>query len=502
MDPGGGKNRNSFEKFPTVQIMAGIPHISPVQYLLVHAEKDPRKVFYTLGNKSFTYEDVAFQVIHRASSLRSSGIRPGDRVAVLLQNPVDYLEMFFACSETGAVFVPLSHRWTPSEYARVENIVRPALVMTDRKNSHSFSAPVGYIDEIHAASGNCQTGEGSFKKESHHTCAILFTSGSTGIPKAVRLSNENFTASALAWHRSLNFTPDDKYLHCLPIYHIGGLSIVTRAVQYGFTLTLHHGFDAERVNHAIDHENITRISLVPTMLTRLLEDRDDHPFPSTLKTILLGGGPIPETLMEQIFRLSIPAFITYGMTETCSGVTGWYPIRSSHLYRKKDGFCAGKPLRSVSLKVINGEIVAAGPMVMQGYLDEPDCKGIHRTGDLGELDEDGYLYLHLRREDRIVTGGENVNPAEVEQVLVQHPMVKECAVVGIPDDLWGQKVVAAWITEEKDSVIPSETNLKKWCRERLSAYKIPQTFLRFDDFPRTDLGKINRAVLIKILTNR
>jgi O-succinylbenzoic acid--CoA ligase len=337
--------------------------------------------------------------------------------------------------------------------------------------------------------------------------AIVYTSGTTGAPKGAVLSYSNFWWSAMGSALNLGVHDDDRWLAPLPLFHVGGLSVLTRSAIYGTTAVLNDGFDAERVSAALEDEGITIVSLVPTMLHRLLEVRGDRPSPRSLRCVLLGGGPAPRALLERCAALGVPVSQTYGLTECCSQVATLAPRDA---LRKLGS--AGRPLYPNEIRVVTdtgndpppgegGEILVRGPIVTAGYWNRPDATerafehGWLRTGDFGTLDEEGYLYVLDRRDDLIVTGGENVYPAEVEGVLLAHPCVAEAAVIGESDAEWGQRVVAVVrLVEGADREVVDQ--IQAHCRAALAAYKVPRE-VRISEvpLPRTASGKLQRHSL-------
>ncbi|MDD2923252.1 MAG: AMP-binding protein, partial [Anaerolineales bacterium] len=349
---------------------------------------------------------------------------------------------------------------------------------------------------------------------------IFFTSGTTGFPKGAMLTFDNFRASATASAERLGVDPRDRWLLTMPLYHIGGMSIIFRAAIYGIEIVLHSGFDVDRVHHALTHEAITHVSLVPTMLHRLLEKYPDFKPSSSLRVILLGGASASESLLDKALKLNLPIALTYGLTEATSQVATSTPEQT----RIKRG-SVGKPLNGTTIDIVDeagnslstgevGEIVVSGKTVMQGYLDSkchceesalPDeaiskqRAGLLRssalamtelhTGDIGYLDSDGDLWVLTRRTDLIVSGGENIYPEEVERTLTSHPSVSEACVVGLPDPAWGQSVAAAVVL--RDSI--STENLIQFLRSQLAGYKIPKRIIFVESFPHTASGKLKRA---------
>jgi O-succinylbenzoic acid--CoA ligase len=331
---------------------------------------------------------------------------------------------------------------------------------------------------------------------------ILFTSGTTGEPKAVRLTATNLFSSAVASAFRLGVTPADRWLGCLPVHHMGGLAPVFRSVWYGTTLVLQGGFDAAETGRLLDQENITGVSLVPTQLRRLLAG--DWSPPDSLRTVLLGGAPASGSLLERALDAGVPVHPTYGLTEAASQVTTARPADV-----RADTETVGQPLCWTDVRLIadgepadpgdTGEIVVDGPTVTPGYLDEGATAeavsewGLH-TGDLGVRDEQGRLRVRGRIDDVINTGGELVAPAEVVDVLESHSGVEEAAVVGIDDEEWGERVGALVVP-----VVPSSLEadvIRAHCRNHLAAYKRPKTVETAEELPRTDSGTVDREAVV------
>ncbi|TMA29898.1 MAG: 2-succinylbenzoate--CoA ligase [Deltaproteobacteria bacterium] len=312
---------------------------------------------------------------------------------------------------------------------------------------------------------------------SGEAATILFTSGTTGAAKAVFLSRENHLASARAAVEVLGIDRRSKFICCLPLFHVGGLAIVFRCDLAGAELLLHERFDA----HAVARDLLsgaTHVSLVASTLARLLEVCER--FPSTVRAALVGGGPVPAPLFDKACRAGLPILQTYGLTETASMAT---------CEREPDGTTAGPPMPGMELRIVEGEIEVRGPAVMRGYLGQEPVRGWFKTGDLGELDARGRLIVHARRSDLIISGGENVYPAEVEAALLSHPRVREAAVLPAPDERWGQIGVAYVATDA------AESELRAFLGERIARYKVPARFVMVPELPRTAAGKIDRVTL-------
>lgn len=379
---------------------------------------------------------------------------------------------------------------------------REALAGLDRETA----AAVELGEEAVAALAGWQSADSPLKDyvDPDAVHSIIYTSGTTGKPKGAQLTFGNHWWSAVSSCLNLGLVPGDRWLACLPLFHVGGLSILLRSVIYGMPVVLHRRFDAAAANRAIDEQGVTIVSVVAAMLARMLEERGDRPYPPHLRAVLLGGGPAPRPLLEKAAALGMPVLQTYGLTEAASQVCTLAP---QDALRKLGS--AGKPLFATRVRIVRdgrpvspgevGEIQVAGPTVTPGYWNRPDATaealadGWLHTGDLGYMDDEGYLYVVDRREDLIISGGENVYPAEIEAVLLQHCSVLEAAVVGVPDERWGQVPVA--FVALRPGFSCSEEELQAFCRERLAGYKVPARVTFVPELPKGASGKTLRRVL-------
>lgn len=306
---------------------------------------------------------------------------------------------------------------------------------------------------------------------------VVYTSGTTGGPKGVRLTKGNLKAAARASVSHLSHGPGDTWLAAMPLHHVGGISVLVRSAYAGGAVLLQKGFQPAEFARAL-HAEATMASVVPTMLHRLLE-ADPGPYQG-LRAVLVGGGPIPPGLLEGAAQAGLPVLPTYGMTETFGQVATLRP--GSSLGHR------AHPLPGVEIRIEEDRRIAVrGPQVSPGYLDEPDREsGWLQTGDLGEMDGEGALRVLGRADTVIVTGGENVDPARVESRLAQHPAVDEAVVIGLPDPEWGE-VLACLYT---GTALPDE--LRVWLGERLPGHMIPREWRAVGAIPRTPLGKPDR----------
>jgi O-succinylbenzoic acid--CoA ligase len=315
---------------------------------------------------------------------------------------------------------------------------------------------------------------------------VVLTSGSGGNPRPVRITRSNVAAAASAAIERLGNTAADRWLLTLPLFHIGGLSVLWRSAAVGGAVVLHSRFDAARSAAAMRSTEVTVASLVPTMLFRLLE-HDPGPYRG-MRAILLGGAAANRELVERGLEAGLPILQTYGMTETCSQAATVVPGEAAESLGS-----AGRPLSGVTITTGEagvGEIVVAGPTVSPGYLGEPDRTGGYETGDIGYLDENGRLVVLGRIDDMIVTGGENVFPQRVADVLSGYRVGGSVEVVAVPDPEWGRVLVGIVVGDET-SLEP----LEEWARAQLARHEIPKHWIFVDELPMLSGGKVDKITL-------
>ena len=413
--------------------------------------RQPDRVAVEGPERSLTYAELADAAIGAAAELQRLGADGHSRVALALPPGEDFVIALHGCQLAGAAAVPIDLRLSESE--RAARMARASIVISEPLRPGGPSMP------------NMFGGD--------PVVAVMHTSGTTAAPKPIELTYGNFLASALGSAVALGLDLEERWLCPMPLTHVGGLSIPIRSAIYATTVVLHGRFDIEPVlNELMDQSRrITLVSLVPTMLSRLLDAGLERP--PTLRWALLGGGPIGVPLLERARRAGVPVAPTYGMTEACSQIAtfGW-------------------PLPGVQLRTSGGEVIVRGPIVSAGALS---ADGWLHTGDLGRFDRDAGLQIIGRQSDTIVSGGENVAPAEVEDVLLEHPAVAEAGVFGRVDEEWGEAVVATVVLRDGSSVAADD--LRAFCAERLARFKVPKTIKFARRLPRTASGKLLRREL-------
>jgi O-succinylbenzoic acid--CoA ligase len=477
------------------------------EWLGQRAALTPGHLAVLAADGQWSYRELDERAEGAAQQLRALGVQPGDRVALLAENSAAYAALVHAIPRAGGVLVPLNLRLTISELATQLLARRVRLLIHSERETARARAVAAQGGQpgctgLEALVAQRVASPGVRPVELARVHSIIATSGTTGQPKGVLLTVGNLTWSAIGSVLALGVGPRDRWLACLPFFHIGGLAILVRAALAGFPVVIHARFDPAAVNAALDEQQVSLLSVVATMLERLLEVRGERPFPASLRCVLLGGGPVPPALLETCARRAVPVVQTYGLTEAASQVTTLLPEEAG-----RTGGSAGKPLFPTEVRIVDaysaplpagtlGEIAVRGPTVSPGYDGEPPPErpgGWLRTGDLGWLDEEGYLYVSDRRDDLIVSGGENISPAEVEAVIRQHPAVAEVAVVGVRDPVWGQQVVAVVVPAPGQPFQPDA--LLRHCRARLAGYKVPRQVVVCTELPRTASGKVQRGRL-------
>ena len=498
-------------------------------WLRAQAQWAPGRTALVAGSRRYTFEELDRRARLAARQLASLGLGAGGRAAVVMRRGAGFVTAVHALTRIGAIAIPLNLRLASEELAWQLADARPDVVLSDATTAAVAAAaargfpglPHAIADEA-AGHGGFETG-GMFAGLLEAEVALrdridlarvqgtIYTSATSGRPKGVLLTYGNHWWSAIGSALRLGLRPDDRWLAPLPLWHVGGLAIIWRSVIYGIPLIVHDAFDPAAANHEIDTGEVTVVSVVSTMLNRMLADRGGRPFPRSLRCVLLGGGPILPALLDTCARLGVPVAPTYGLTETASQVATLAPGD-----RARRPGAAGQALLHTTVRIDGGgrpadpgtigEILVAGPTVMRGYAGRSEATaqalrgGWLHTGDVGYLDDEGCLYVVDRRDDMIITGGENVYPAEVEAVLCEHPAVADAGVVAVPDPHWGQAVAAVLVPRAHTP--PTVEEIRVFCEGRLARYKLPRHVWFTDALPRSGGGKLLRRSIREWVAGR
>lgn len=435
-------------------------------WLSQRAQACPDRCALIADGTSLTYAELESEATVAARRLAARGVRRDAPVAITLDPGLAYVVTVHALMKLGAVAHPINTRLSSAEVdAEIERIHPVVTVGTDPDLGQT-QADMPLLGEHDLEAIHCR----------------LLTSGTSGSPRSVGLTYGNHLFSAVGSAFNIGVEPTDRWLCCLPLFHVGGLSIVMRSVIQGTAAVIHDGFDVDRIAASLEGDGVTMLSLVTTQLTRLLEAGVDL---LPLRAILVGGGPVPDDVLSEAIARGATVVQTYGLTEACSQVTTLEPSQAE----RKIG-SAGRPLLTTHLRIKDGEILVQGPTVAPGCADED---GWLHTGDIGRIDDEGFLYVTDRLGDMIVTGGENVLPAEVEAVLLRHPSVADAAAVGRADSEWQEAVTAVVVLRNGEDVSADE--IRSHCAAALAGFKVPKRVEFVAELPRTASGKLLRRQL-------
>ena len=474
-----------------------------ISWLATQSQCRPDEPAFGFEGTTYTYGELGHEAQSRAAYLADRGIGPGDKVGLMARNSPDWIFSLHAILWRGATVVPLHFRATSAELEDQLADIDVEFVIGGESLRALPASEKGVLFE--ALSRSDGVNSQPVQVAPNQVATVLFTSGTTGRAKKVPLTFDNHSASAVASALRLGRHDDDHWLCCLPLCHIGGLAIVLRSVIYGTSFELCRGFEATRAVELLATRRITLASFVPTMLHRVLATRTGL-FDTDLRALLIGGGPIRGEALRQARKRGLPVAPSFGMTEAASQLTTLSPEAPEH---RLDS--AGRALRGVELHIQGrggltaspgepGMIWVRGPMVSETYLDNNERPGWYCTGDVGAVDEQGFLSIHHRLTERIVTGGENVDPGEVEEVLREVPEVLNAAVVGIDDEQWGQIVAAA--VAVGDGLSPQIVGaLQAHCRQTLAGFKIPRRWKVVDELPTTAAGKLRRTSIRELFND-
>jgi acyl-CoA synthetase (AMP-forming)/AMP-acid ligase II len=502
------------------------------QFLSMAADMYGDRLAVVFRDRRLTYPQVLDRVRRLASSLAANGVRQGDKVAILQTNCNEYVEAYYAVSLLGGVWVPLNYRAKEDEIA----------YMLDNSDSSVLFAGDRYVPIVNSISGNLPNlrtlvaiegrqegmlhiddliergdpeGPPEADPDDHDLNMLMYTSGTTARPKGVMLSYGGFTEYIFTTVEPALDDDSGVTLLVAPLYHIAGASAVLSAIYGGRRLVLHPQFEPHAWLESVQEEQVTTAFLVPTMLKRVMDEPDFEDYNLTsLQVLSYGGAPMPvPVIRDAIEKFPGVAFMNaFGQTETTSTVTVLGP--EDHVFegspeeiekKLKRLASIGRPVGDVELQIQDddgnllpansvGEVCIRAPRTMEGYYKQEEATretirdGWIHTRDMGWLDEDGYLFLAGRKSDMIIRGGENIAPEEIEHVLHLNPDIEECAVIGVPDVEWGEKVMAVVVAKPGKQLTAED--IIQFCKARMASFKAPELIEFVSELPRNPMGKI------------
>ena len=471
----------------------------------------------SFAGREITYSRLDEEASRVASALLATGLTPGDHVALCGANCLEWIIAYFGILKAGTVAVTLSGSLSFDELALLANHAKPRVVLTDRVSDFQRLEAAPWLEQVIALhdepgpAGLMHRGTDRVKAVDRlriDVAAILYTGGTTGIPKGVMLTHESINLSAHNVAFSEHSTESDRALCFLPLNHVfGQMHIMNATILSAGCLELLPSFNLEEVLDILKMGRVTKLFAVPTVYTRLLTMAGLREKLGKVRYCFSAAASLPAEVIHQWKEMTgIDISEGYGMTESASAVT------YNHYYRHIAG-SVGETVPGVEVQIRDvqgaalgtgqeGEICIKGHNIMKGYLDNPSetesafwPDGWYRSGDVGILDKDGYLFIVDRIKDMIITGGENVYPREVEEVLYMRPEVREAAVIGIPDREWGERVIAFIVAKEGHSLdVPA---MKSFLKSRLSPFKVPKEYIAVDELPKNAAGKILKRELRK-----
>ena len=455
-------------------------------WLKEQSQLNKDKIAVATDEQSLTFSELYEKAYDLARYIQSLHKK---RVGLFIKNDLDSVILIHACWIAQIEIAMLNTRLTEQEMrnqmksVRVDTILHTMpLTMEDFKLYNIEGLRNLAPQQLQSKQFNLED-----------IASIMFTSGTTGPQKAVPQTFHNHLASATGCKQSLGFDQHTKWLSVLPIYHISGLSVILRSVIEGFTVRLVGKFNTNKMLHIIKDENMTHVSLVPQTLKWLMDGGLTQPF--SIEKILLGGAKLSSNLIEQALANQLPIYNSFGMTETCSQFLTASP---EMLAQKHD--TVGKPSDNVKVKIKNlnqdghGELLIKGENVMNGYLYPENLTktfedGFFKTGDIAEIDEEGFVMVYDRRKDLIISGGENIYPYQIETVAKQFNEISDAVCVGVADDTWGQIPVLYFVSENE----VNREELLNHFQQNLAKYKVPKAFYQVENLPYTSTGKLQRS---------
>jgi len=498
------------------------------QYLAINTLRKHRdRIFTDREGLKLHYSDIEKASNRVANGIRACGYGPGDRIAVVMPNSVHYAVADFGIYKSGAALVPMNMMISPDDIAFVLKDAGVRLIFVDASLADKIRSMQGSLPQlkdiivVDGPAGDGMIGWEDFKAKYPDTAVsptageeddalIIYTGGTTGKSKGVVHNQKSLFFDILAHVVELPFVPDDKVLIVTPMSHATGWLLFAGCVR-GTSFAIEKSFDLVRLLEIIEQEKITMMMMVPTIIYIFLDIMKAKPSDvSSLRVLGYGAAPISDARLAEAIKVFGPIFYQkYGLVE-CPNMITTLSVADHIKALEKPAILqsCGRPDVMVSLKIVDetgwempvgqvGEIVVKSPYVMNSYLNQPELTaetlkdGWLHTGDMGRVDEEGYVYILDRKKDMIISGGMNVFPAEVEELIRKHPKVKEVSVIGIPDDYWGESVTACIVPDGE----ATEDEIKAFCKGKVAKYAQPKKVVFMDALPKTILGKIDKKVL-------
>lgn len=476
-------------------------------------------------SKTFTYRELFQRSLRLAGLLKDAGIGKGDRISCLTVNSVEYLDLFMAAARLGVILTPMNYRLAPVDMIRIINDAQPKLFIFDAEFGQAAkeiaAANPGFHRILYFGDGEFGWAERmeeavaryggvgpAIAGDSEDPLLMLYTAGSTGKPKGVPLRQANLFFNSLNWILDLGITKEDYGLTVIPLFHIGGHMLWTLPhLIVGAKILLQRRFEPENTLRLLTQEGITNVYFIPAMAKMILAlpNWKDYDL-SKLRFIGAGGEPVPERITKAFGELGIPVLNSYGLTETSDGTT----TMRTHDALGKPANCIGKPLTLTDIRIVGpdgrdveagteGEVLHRGPSGVNEYWKRPEetlkafRDGWLYTGDRAVKDEEGFVYFLGRKDDMIITGGENVYPAEIEEVILSYPKVADVAIIGLPDEKWGQTIKA--VIAPKSGMTINEEEILSHIKGRISGFKRPRIVQFVESLPKIGSGKLDRVTI-------
>jgi acyl-CoA synthetase (AMP-forming)/AMP-acid ligase II len=515
------------------------------EFMDYHARVNGEKIFANDDGQKLSYAEVGVRINKIADQLNAMKLKPGDRVSLLGKNSVNLISMYLACSRLGVVPVGINYRLTSQEAQFIIEDAGARCLFADEEFIDAIDKENILIDVddskvplpiicLHGSHPGFPLLDQWILQEvprhvspeidSSDVLNQMYTSGTTGLPKGVLLTHYSVVSNAFQTSIASGYTfrPGQEMLVVAPMYHAAGLMTCLVGMMQGMHLVIHRDYDPVKVVTTLSEQRISAVTLVPAMLQFILSQVpgiNDINFPD-LELIYYGASPMSVDLLKRSMKVFECDFCQgYGQTENNSVLTILSPSDHHHALAHHPDLlnACGRAVLNTEVRIVDdegrsvsvgesGEIVAKGPQVMKGYWNRPEATsetlkdGWLHTGDVGRLDEQGYLYILDRVKDMIISGGENIYPVELEKVLLSHPKVLDVAVIGISDEKWGEVPIALLVT--KNQILPSPTELVEFCRKQIAPFKIPKYFELIDEIPRNPSGKILKQQLRESRRNR